>query len=187
MRGSRFTRSSCARGPILTLSLSVSCYRERWRIRNGRRRTRAGKENRTETARWEAPKGRTPPTAWSDQETRTTHSGIYFILWRSESCSGFFLNPVWFIVSESLPLFSLRCPQTSISVTSDLSTRSSASLNEEQFEDYGEGEEPDYIPSSPCPDDETRTNGYSDLGSSVPSRWLSVRKLTSCVISPHIL
>ncbi|XP_041642061.1 rab11 family-interacting protein 4B isoform X2 [Cheilinus undulatus] len=59
--------------------------------------------------------------------------------------------------------------QTSISVTSDLSTRSSASLNEEQFEDYGEGEEPDYTPSSPCPDDETRTNGYSDLGSSVPS------------------
>uniref|UniRef100_A0A673CY29 EF-hand domain-containing protein n=1 Tax=Sphaeramia orbicularis TaxID=375764 RepID=A0A673CY29_9TELE len=44
-----------------------------------------------------------------------------------------------------------------------------SSLNEEQFEDYGEGEEPDYIPSSPCPDDETRTNGYSDLGSSVPS------------------
>lgn len=59
--------------------------------------------------------------------------------------------------------------QTSISVTSDLSTRSSASLNEEQFEDYGEGEEHEYIPSSPCPDDETRTNGYSDLGSSVPS------------------
>ncbi|XP_040892572.1 rab11 family-interacting protein 4B isoform X1 [Toxotes jaculatrix] len=55
--------------------------------------------------------------------------------------------------------------QTSISVTSDLSTRSSASLNEEQFEDYGEGEEPDYTQ----PDDETRTNGYSDLGSSVPS------------------
>lgn len=62
-----------------------------------------------------------------------------------------------------------KCGQTSISVTSDLSTRSSASLNEEQFEDYGEGEEPDFTPSSPCPDDETRTNGYSDLGSSVPS------------------
>ncbi|KAF3852254.1 hypothetical protein F7725_005609 [Dissostichus mawsoni] len=59
--------------------------------------------------------------------------------------------------------------QTSASVTSDLSTRSSASLNEEQFEDYGEGDEPDYTPSSPCPDDETRPNGYSDLGSSVPS------------------
>ncbi|XP_054460647.1 rab11 family-interacting protein 4B isoform X3 [Anoplopoma fimbria] len=59
-----------------------------------------------------------------------------------------------------------KCGQTSISVTSDLS---SASLNEEQFEDYGEGEEPDYTPSSPCADDETRTNGYSDLGSSVPS------------------
>ncbi|KAM9770247.1 rab11 family-interacting protein 4B isoform 2-T2 [Menidia menidia] len=62
-----------------------------------------------------------------------------------------------------------KCGQTSVSVTSDLSTRSSASLNEEQFEDYGEGEEPDYTPSSPCPDDETRTNGHSDLGSSVPS------------------
>lgn len=64
----------------------------------------------------------------------------------------------------------IRCGQTSFSVTSDLSTRSSASLNEEQFEDYGEGEEPDYASSSPCQDDETRTNGYSDLGSSVPSR-----------------
>uniref|UniRef100_A0A3Q2DE90 RAB11 family interacting protein 4 (class II) b n=1 Tax=Cyprinodon variegatus TaxID=28743 RepID=A0A3Q2DE90_CYPVA len=56
-----------------------------------------------------------------------------------------------------------------ISVTSDLSTRSSASLNEEQFEDYGEGEEPEYTASSPSPDDDARTNGYSDLGSSVPS------------------
>nr|XP_057947575.1 rab11 family-interacting protein 4B [Doryrhamphus excisus] len=58
---------------------------------------------------------------------------------------------------------------TSNSVISDLSTRSSASLNEEQFEDYGEVEEPDYAPSSPYPEDESRTNGYSDLGSSVPS------------------
>ncbi|KAM9818407.1 rab11 family-interacting protein 4B isoform 1-T1 [Syngnathus typhle] len=58
---------------------------------------------------------------------------------------------------------------TSNSVISDLSTRSSASLNEEQFEDYGEGEEPDYATSSPCPDDDTRVNGYSDLGSSVSS------------------
>ncbi|KAJ8404214.1 hypothetical protein AAFF_G00339870 [Aldrovandia affinis] len=57
------------------------------------------------------------------------------------------------------------------SVTSDLSARSSGSLisNEEQFEDYGEGEDVDFTPSSPYPDDETRTNGYSDLGSSVPS------------------
>ncbi|KAJ8264086.1 hypothetical protein GJAV_G00144940 [Gymnothorax javanicus] len=59
-----------------------------------------------------------------------------------------------------------KCGQINPSVTSDLST---ASLNEEQFEDYGEGEDVDYSPSSPCPDDETRTNGYSDLGSSVPS------------------
>ncbi|XP_036408650.1 rab11 family-interacting protein 4A-like isoform X4 [Megalops cyprinoides] len=56
-------------------------------------------------------------------------------------------------------------------MASDLSARSSASLisNEEQFEDYGEGEDGDFTPSSPCPDDETRTNGFSDLGSSVPS------------------
>ncbi|XP_072319278.1 rab11 family-interacting protein 4B isoform X3 [Eucyclogobius newberryi] len=59
--------------------------------------------------------------------------------------------------------------QTIISVTSDFSTRSSASLNEEQFEDYGEGVEPDYAPNSPCPDDDARTNGHSDLGSSVSS------------------
>ncbi|XP_016370500.1 rab11 family-interacting protein 4B isoform X2 [Sinocyclocheilus rhinocerous] len=55
------------------------------------------------------------------------------------------------------------------SETSDHSTRSSASLNEEQFEDYGEGEDGDYTPSSPCPDDEIRFNGCSDLGSSVSS------------------
>ncbi|XP_051561983.1 rab11 family-interacting protein 4B-like [Myxocyprinus asiaticus] len=55
------------------------------------------------------------------------------------------------------------------SETSDQSTRSSVSLNEEQFEDYGEGEDTDYTPSNPCPDDESRINGYSDLGSSVSS------------------
>ncbi|KAG9343881.1 hypothetical protein JZ751_013267, partial [Albula glossodonta] len=48
-------------------------------------------------------------------------------------------------------------------------TSGSIISNEEQFEDYGEGEDVDFTPSSPCPDDETRTNGYSDLGSSVPS------------------
>ncbi|GAA6068213.1 rab11 family-interacting protein 4B isoform X1, partial [Tachysurus ichikawai] len=50
------------------------------------------------------------------------------------------------------------------SVTSDLST---GSLNEEQFEDYGEGDDVDNSPISP--EDETHTNGFSDLGSSVPS------------------
>ncbi|KAM6164840.1 rab11 family-interacting protein 4 [Rhynchocyon petersi] len=55
--------------------------------------------------------------------------------------------------------------------TSDISTHSTTSLisNEEQFEDYGEGDDVDCAPSSPCPDDETRTNVYSDLGSSVSS------------------
>ncbi|XP_036125339.1 rab11 family-interacting protein 4 [Molossus molossus] len=55
--------------------------------------------------------------------------------------------------------------------TSEPSTHSTTSLisNEEQFEDYGEGDDVDCVPSSPCPDDETRTNVYSDLGSSVSS------------------
>ena len=68
-------------------------------------------------------------------------------------------------------VFLSRRGNTSTSVTSDLSTRSSASLYEEQFEDYGAGEEPDYTPSSPSAEDESRTHIYSDLGSSVPSRW----------------
>ncbi|KAG7273300.1 hypothetical protein CRUP_008330, partial [Coryphaenoides rupestris] len=41
-------------------------------------------------------------------------------------------------------------------------------LGEEQFEDYGEGEDVDLTPSSPC-EDETHTTGFSDLGSSLPS------------------
>ncbi|XP_075879782.1 rab11 family-interacting protein 4A isoform X1 [Nelusetta ayraudi] len=44
-----------------------------------------------------------------------------------------------------------------------------ARSREEQFEDYGEGEDVDFTPSSPCPEEETRTNGFSDLGSSLPS------------------
>ncbi|KAG7221981.1 hypothetical protein INR49_028264 [Caranx melampygus] len=40
---------------------------------------------------------------------------------------------------------------------------------QEQFEDYGEGEDVEFIPSSPCPEDDNRTNGFSDLGSSLPS------------------
>ncbi|XP_054892166.1 rab11 family-interacting protein 4A [Poeciliopsis prolifica] len=40
---------------------------------------------------------------------------------------------------------------------------------EEQFEDYGEGVDVDFSPSSPCPEDDSRTNGFSDLGSSLPS------------------
>uniref|UniRef100_A0A8C9SYI5 RAB11 family interacting protein 4 (class II) a n=1 Tax=Scleropages formosus TaxID=113540 RepID=A0A8C9SYI5_SCLFO len=56
-------------------------------------------------------------------------------------------------------------------ISADLCARSPASVisAEEQFEDYGESEDVDFTPGSPGPDDETRTNGYSDLGSSVPS------------------
>ncbi|XP_071397024.1 rab11 family-interacting protein 4A isoform X1 [Centroberyx affinis] len=49
------------------------------------------------------------------------------------------------------------------------SVSASVIAGEEQFEDYGEGEDVDFTPSSPCPDDDTRTNGFSDLGSSLPS------------------
>ncbi|KAM8947665.1 rab11 family-interacting protein 4 isoform 2-T2 [Pelodytes ibericus] len=57
------------------------------------------------------------------------------------------------------------------STVCNISTHSTTSLisNEEQFEDYGEGDDVDYTPSSPCPDDESRTNALSDLGSSVSS------------------
>ncbi|XP_038123490.1 rab11 family-interacting protein 4A [Cyprinodon tularosa] len=40
---------------------------------------------------------------------------------------------------------------------------------EEQFEDYGEGVDVDFSPSSPCPEEDSRTNGFSDLSSSLPS------------------
>ncbi|KAM9843861.1 rab11 family-interacting protein 4A [Aulostomus maculatus] len=49
------------------------------------------------------------------------------------------------------------------------SASASVISGEEQFEDYGEGEDVDYTPSSPCPEEDTRTNGFSDLGSSLPS------------------
>ncbi|KAM4717687.1 rab11 family-interacting protein 4A isoform 2-T2 [Anableps anableps] len=40
---------------------------------------------------------------------------------------------------------------------------------EEQFEDYGEGVDVDFSPSSPCPEDDSRTNGFSNLETSLPS------------------
>lgn len=54
---------------------------------------------------------------------------------------------------------------------------------EEQFEDYGEGEDVDFTPSSPCPEEDTRTSGFSDLGSSLPSRSVAEPTLgtLSCV------
>ncbi|XP_041072795.1 rab11 family-interacting protein 4-like [Carcharodon carcharias] len=55
-----------------------------------------------------------------------------------------------------------------LSAVSEPSTSSLLSI-EEQYEDYGEADEADFIPSSPFPDDESRTNGFSDLGSSVSS------------------
>lgn len=60
------------------------------------------------------------------------------------------------------------------------STSASVISGEEQFEDYGESEDVEFTPSSPCPEEDTRTNGFSDLGSSLPSRWAGNRKLSTC-------
>ncbi|XP_018091058.1 rab11 family-interacting protein 4 isoform X1 [Xenopus laevis] len=72
---------------------------------------------------------------------------------------------------------------------SDFSTHSTASLisNEEQFEDYGEGDDVDYSPGSPCPDDESRTNALSDLGSSVPSSAGQTPRKTRHVYNSELL
>lgn len=60
------------------------------------------------------------------------------------------------------------------------STSASVISGEEQFEDYGESEDVEFTPSSPCPEEDTRTNGFSDLGSSLPSRWIYwVKKMSS--------
>lgn len=61
------------------------------------------------------------------------------------------LNPT---LQRSLPTASTSAPVIS---------------GEEQFEDYGEGEDVDFTPSSPCPEEDVRTNGFSDMGSSLPS------------------
>ncbi|XP_038633823.1 rab11 family-interacting protein 4A [Scyliorhinus canicula] len=68
-------------------------------------------------------------------------------------------------------MVSLFLPRTEQAGSPSFSEPSSSSLlsAEEQYEDYGEADESDFIPSSPCPDDESRTNGFSDLGSSVSS------------------
>lgn len=68
----------------------------------------------------------------------------------------------WDAVKDGLPDLSTSCFRASPhnpSAASDLSTYSTTSLisNEEQFEDYGEGDDVDFTPSSPCPDDETGT------------------------------
>ncbi|XP_008283951.1 rab11 family-interacting protein 4A [Stegastes partitus] len=49
------------------------------------------------------------------------------------------------------------------------SASASVISGEEQFEDYGEGEDVDFTPSSPCPEEDTRTNGFTEMGSSLPS------------------
>nr|XP_046191616.1 rab11 family-interacting protein 4A-like [Oncorhynchus gorbuscha] len=65
------------------------------------------------------------------------------------------------------------------------SASASVFSGEEQFEDYGEGEDVDYTPSSPCPDDDARTNGFSDLGSSLPSRLVAHRGNSHSVQDIH--
>uniref|UniRef100_A0A665UAY5 RAB11 family interacting protein 4 (class II) a n=1 Tax=Echeneis naucrates TaxID=173247 RepID=A0A665UAY5_ECHNA len=60
-------------------------------------------------------------------------------------------------------------PHLKAGLATDQLSSTSLITREEQFEDYGEGEDGDFIPSSPCPEEDNRTNGFSDLGSSLPS------------------
>lgn len=71
-------------------------------------------------------------------------------------------------------LFSSKTELPAVQNLSHLTGSTSAISREEQFEDYGEGEDVDFTPSSPCPEEDTRTNGFSDLGSSLPSRLVVI-------------
>uniref|UniRef100_A0A3B5AC44 Rab11 family-interacting protein 4A-like n=1 Tax=Stegastes partitus TaxID=144197 RepID=A0A3B5AC44_9TELE len=76
----------------------------------------------------------------------------------------FLLSLSKFLNEPSLLYFLLCNPR-------HLNGSASASVisGEEQFEDYGEGEDVDFTPSSPCPEEDTRTNGFTEMGSSLPS------------------
>uniref|UniRef100_A0A672FDE7 RAB11 family interacting protein 4 (class II) a n=1 Tax=Salarias fasciatus TaxID=181472 RepID=A0A672FDE7_SALFA len=43
-----------------------------------------------------------------------------------------------------------------------------SAVREEQFEDYGEGEDVEFTPSSPCPEEDPRSTGFSAPGSPLP-------------------
>lgn len=104
---------------------------------------------------------------------------VSYSLKEGTACEGGRFHVRWGAIKVGLRDVLTSCFRSSPhnpSAASDLSTYSTASLisNEEQFEDYGEGDDVDFTPSSPCPDDESRTNAYSDLGSSVSSRLLLI-------------
>uniref|UniRef100_A0A669B3P2 RAB11 family interacting protein 4 (class II) a n=1 Tax=Oreochromis niloticus TaxID=8128 RepID=A0A669B3P2_ORENI len=84
-----------------------------------------------------------------DMDSSTENEGLEFLL----------------IVGLLFYCFVLECNPSRLIGSASASVIS----REEQFEDYGEGEDVDFTPSSPCPEEETRTNGFSDLGSSLPS------------------
>uniref|UniRef100_A0A674NLA0 RAB11 family interacting protein 4 (class II) a n=1 Tax=Takifugu rubripes TaxID=31033 RepID=A0A674NLA0_TAKRU len=77
-----------------------------------------------------------------------------FIIWGEFSC---------FVYRKTLYILIFNPSQMTCS------TSASVISGEEQFEDYGESEDVEFTPSSPCPEEDTRTNGFSDLGSSLPS------------------
>ncbi|XP_072339991.1 rab11 family-interacting protein 4A isoform X2 [Scyliorhinus torazame] len=86
-------------------------------------------------------------------------------------------------------MVSLFLPRTEQAGSPSFSEQSSSSLlsAEEQYEDYGEADESDFIPSSPCPDYESRTNGCSDLGSSVSSSAVQTPRKMRHVFSSEFL
>lgn len=90
---------------------------------------------------------------------------------------------IWELIDLSV-LYFLPCNPSHLIGSASASVIS----GEEQFEDYGEGEDVDFTPSSPCPEDDTRTNGFSDLGSSLPSRLVvALGNTPSHVTLTHLL
>lgn len=101
----------------------------------------------------------------TESQVKVSHGNIWELnenTWREfSSCfisEAYFSQPTW-----------TWCPPNHLTVSAFLPAIS----REEQFEDYGEGEDVDFTPSSPCPEEDTRTNGFSDLGSSLPSRLVA--------------
>lgn len=111
-----------------------------------------------------AVKTATALTLWTQHDKTGQSHGPLWWSWNKKKKVYLIIEALWTVWNYPFFLCFLLC--------SRLIGSASASVisGEEQFEDYGEGEDVDFTPSSPCPEDDTRTNGFSDLGSSLPSR-----------------
>ncbi|KAF3845805.1 hypothetical protein F7725_002883 [Dissostichus mawsoni] len=102
------------------------------------------------------------------------------------------LGPPIIMCTRSYPEYGEGCADGECAMDSTLKTATAATLRsssagqpsrlmgsasvisrEEQFEDYGEGEDVDFTPSSPCPEEETRTTASPTWGPRFPPGWWS--------------